>query len=134
MVGWASYTVGLAALGQDQEAGDSLADREEARQQLDRALRTFREADDVTGYALVLDAMTVVALRDGDSRRAARLTGAVRRLEQLTGTGLNPWNRGVLHFDPDAIRQDPALADDVAAGAAMSSAEAVAYALGETGA
>ena len=129
MVGWASYTVGLGALSQGDRAEGGPADLVEARERFDRALRTFREAEDLTGYALVLDAMAVLAIYNGDRGRAARLTGAVGRLEKLTGTGLNPWNRGILDFDPETIRRDPQLADEVAAGEAMTTAEAVAYAL-----
>jgi predicted ATPase/class 3 adenylate cyclase len=132
MAGWAAYTAGLADLTTDQEtAGGSAEAREGARRRFGQAMRTFREAGDVSGYTLVLDAMAVLAVRDGDRARAARLTGVVGRLERSSGTALNPWNRGVLEFDPDALRADPALADDLAVGAAMSVSEAVAYALAE---
>jgi hypothetical protein len=94
-------------------------------------MRTFREAGDLSGYTLVLDALAVLAVRDGDRARAARLTGVVGQLETSSGTALNPWNRGVLDFDPDALRNDPSLAGEVAIGAALSVPEAVAYALGE---
>jgi hypothetical protein len=94
-------------------------------------MRTFREAGDVSGYTLVLDAFAVLAVRDGDRARAARLTGVVGRLEKSSGTALNPWNRGVLDFDPQELRNDPSVADELAIGAALSVDEAVAYALGE---
>ena len=131
MVGWASYTIGLADLTDDQLAGGSRTARDDARRRFEKAMRTFREAGDVSGYTLVLDAMAVLAIRDGDRQRAARLTGVVGRLEQTSGTALNPWNRGVLEFDPEELRADPALADDIALGAAMSVEDAVAYALRE---
>jgi predicted ATPase/class 3 adenylate cyclase len=131
MVGWASYTAGLADLTTDQEVGGSSDAREGARKRFEHAMRTFREAGDLSGYTLVLDAMAIVAARDGDRHRAARLTGIVSRLEKSSGTALNPWNRGVLDFDPDELRRDPALADDLALGAAMSVEDAVAYALNE---
>ena len=132
MVGWASYTVGLAELTTDQEAGGSVESREAGRRRFEQAIRTFREAGDLSGYTLVLDALAVLAFRDGDRKRAARLTGFVTQLEKSSGTALNPWNRGVLDFDPDELRADPALAEDLAIGAAMTADEAVAYALGET--
>ena len=94
MVGWATYTIGLADLTDDQEAGRQRHARDEARAPLRAAMRTFREAGDLSGYTLVLDAMAVLAVRDGDRKRAARLTGVVARLEQSSGTALNPWNRG----------------------------------------
>ena len=131
MVGWASYTAGLADLTADQEAGGSAEARDGARSRFERAMRIFREAGDLSGYTLVLDAMAVLAVRNGDRNRAARLTGVVTKLEQSSGTALNPWNRGVLEFDPEELRADPALAEDLAIGAAMSVEDAVAYALDE---
>jgi tetratricopeptide (TPR) repeat protein len=131
MVGWASYTVGLAELTADQEAGGSVESREAGRRRFEQAIRTFREAGDLSGYTLVLDALAVLAFRDGDRKRAARLTGVVGQLEQSSGTALNPWNRGVLDFDPEELRGDPALSEELAIGAAMSAEEAVSYALGE---
>ncbi len=132
MSGWAAYTVGLADLTNDQDAtGGSAEARDDAHRRFAQAMRTFREAGDLSGYTLVLDAFAVLAVRDGDRVRAARLTGVVGELEKSSGTALNPWNRGVLEFDPDDLRNDPSLADDLATGAAMSVEEAVAYALGE---
>ncbi|MDQ4034617.1 MAG: hypothetical protein M3153_01700 [Chloroflexota bacterium] len=132
MVGWSSYTLGLAELSEDGKQGDAeprqyLAD---AQRSFEKALRVFDEAQDVSGYTLVLDGLAIVALRNGDPTRAARLSGAVARLEQTSGTGLNLWNREVLSFKPEALRDDPALAADWVAGEAMTPAEAVAYALG----
>jgi non-specific serine/threonine protein kinase len=132
MSGWAAYTVGLADLTDDQDAtGGSAEARDDAHRRFAQAMRTFREAGDLSGYTLVLDAFAVLAVRDGDRVRAARLTGVVGELEKSSGTALNPWNRGVLEFDPDDLRNDPSLADDLATGAAMSVEEAVAYALDE---
>ena len=126
--GWASYTLGLAALS---ELGATVSGEqiEEARRRLSVALRIFDEAQDVTGYSLVLDAFAILALHGGDRARAARLSGAVARLERLSGTGLNSWNRGVLKFDPETLRADPSLAQAWAEGEALSASEAVAYAL-----
>ena len=129
MVGWATYTVGLASLTDDHVAGGDPAAREEARARFAEALRIFDEAEDVTGYALVLDAIAILAVRDGDRRSGARLTGVVDRLERTSGTGLNLWQRSVLGFDPQELHDDPSLAADVVAGEAMTIAEAVAYAL-----
>jgi predicted ATPase/class 3 adenylate cyclase len=132
MAGWSAYTAGLAELTTDQETdGGSVEARDRARARFEQAMRTFREAGDLSGYTLVLDAFAVLAVRDGDRARAARLTGVVGQLETSSGTALNPWNRGVLDFDPDALRNDPSLAGEVAIGAALSVPEAVAYALGE---
>ena len=81
------------------------------------------------GYTLVIDAVALLALRNGDRDRAARLSAAVASLERTSGTGLNQWNREVLGFFPAELKADPALADSWAAGEAMTADEAVAYAL-----
>ena len=130
MVGWANYTLGLADLSDDGLAGGSPDARIDAGKRFAEALRIFDEAEDVTGYALVLDAIAILAVRDGDRRRGARLTGVVDRIERTSGTGLNLWNRTVIGFDPRELLDDPSLAAEIAAGEAMTIAEAVAYALG----
>ena len=126
--GWASYTLGLALLTRYDGAADR-DDLELAQERFRQSLRIFEEAQDVTGYALVLDALAMTALRDGDVERAARVSGAVSNLEQVSGTGLNLWNRELLDFDPERLRSDPALASAWAEGEAMTTDQAVAYAL-----
>ena len=129
MVGWATYTLGLASLTDDHLAGGDPDARDDARARFGEALRIFDEAEDVTGYALVLDAIAILAVRDGDRRRGARLTGVVDRIERTSGTGLNLWQRSVLGFDSQELHEDPSLAADIAAGEAMTIADAVAFAL-----
>jgi predicted ATPase/class 3 adenylate cyclase len=130
MVGWATFTLATTALAEEKAVdGGSATLRSEARDALREALRIFAAAQDVSGYALVLDGLSLVAFRDGDLPRAARLAGAVRRLERVTGTGLNIWNRGILEFDPDTAFAEPTLAAAYAAGEHMTDDEAVAYAL-----
>ncbi len=51
------------------------------------------------------------------------------RLERETGTGLAFWNRGTLGYDPTVLLTDPEAADAWTAGEALTTAEAVAYAL-----
>jgi predicted ATPase len=131
MVGWAAYTVGLAELTDGLVGAGDPAALDRARSRFIDALRTFREAQDVTGYTLVIDAMAALALHAGDRRRAATLAGAVAVLERSSGTMLNTWNRDALDFDPETLRADPALADEIAIGGAMTADQAVAYALGE---
>ena len=131
MVGWANYTLALGGLSEDYVGGGVPESRAEARDWLLQALRTFAEAQDVSGYTLVIDALAMVALRDGDRERAARLSAAVSRLERTSGTGLNLWNRDLLGFYPEELRNDPDLADAWASGEALSADEAVAYALGD---
>ena len=76
-LGWATYTLGLGALAEIYRDGPLPAYVEEARARLNEALRIFAEAQDVTGYALVLDAYAVLAFQVGDLQRSARLSGAV---------------------------------------------------------
>ena len=118
---WVLYLEGLVALG--------LNEVERAGPALEEALTLFRASNDVSAYALVLDALAAHAVRAGDRQRAARLSGAVAELEATSGTGLNRVNRGVMGFDPDELRQDPELDEAWAAGAAADGAEVVAYAL-----
>jgi hypothetical protein len=130
-VGWVTYTLGLDALSE--HAIKPQAERlEEAWRWLRQALEIFAEAQDVSGYTLVLDALAVLALREGDRERAARLSAAVANLERSSGTGLNQWNRELLGFLPGELKADPALKNAWALGEAMTADEAVAYAL-ETG-
>ena len=130
MVGWASYTVGLAELSDALVNSREPAALERAQRRFIEALQIFEEADDISGYTLVLDSMAALALHSGDRERAATLTGAVAVLESTSGTLLNMWNRDALAFDPDELRADPSLAGAIAAGEAMTTAQAVAYALG----
>ena len=132
MVGWTSYTIGLAHLQRDHAGGGRPDDRAEAEPWLRSSLRIFAEAGDVSGYTLVLDALAALSVADGDRERAARLSGAVDTLERTSGTGLNLPNRQVVGFDPTVLRDDPSLADAWAEGARMTVAEAVAYALAGT--
>ena len=60
----------------------------------------FDQAGDVSGYTLVLDSMSSVALLNGDRQRAALIAGGVASLERTTGTGLNASNRQFAGFDP----------------------------------
>ena len=129
MLGWASYTMGLDELSYDHDAGGDADRRAEARRWLRQALEIFAEAQDISGYTLVLDAVAVLALGDGDRTRAASLSGAVAQLERASGTRLNLWNREAFGFVPAELKSDPELAEAWAAGEAMSAAEAVAYAL-----
>jgi tetratricopeptide (TPR) repeat protein len=123
MTAWTRYTLALTDA--------RLGDLETSRHRLRAVLGVFQEAGDVSGYVLVLDALAFIALQSGDRERAARISGAVSGLERRTGTGLNPPNRTVMGFDPDALRTDPALAGPWAEGEAMSPDEVIAYALGE---
>jgi predicted ATPase/class 3 adenylate cyclase len=129
MVGWAVFTLAIGVLADAPSEGGPPERLPEAREWLHQSLRIFSEAQDVSGYTLVLDALALVAFHDGDRRRAAVLSGAVSNLERSTGTGLNLWNRGVLGFDPAAAFNTPELKAALAEGEALSVDAAVAYAL-----
>ena len=62
------------------------------------ALRVFQETADVSGYTLVLDSLAALALRQGDTQRAATIAGFVDTLERTTGTGLNRTEPGTLRL------------------------------------
>ncbi len=121
MTAWTGYTLAMFDL--------RLGDLDTARRRLHDVLRVFHDAGDVSGYVLVLDGLAHIAVRAGDRELAARISGSVSVLERRTGTGLNPPNRAILGFDPDALRTDPALAGPWAEGEAMSPDEAIARAL-----
>jgi tetratricopeptide (TPR) repeat protein len=121
MTGWCTYTLALL----DLRTGDLPM----AGERLVTSLRIFRDAGDVTGYVLVLDALALHAERTGDRERAARLSGAVSVLERRTGTGLNPPNRVALGFDHVPLREGAETAGAWVEGTRMTPDEAVAYAL-----
>jgi predicted ATPase/class 3 adenylate cyclase len=121
MVGWATYTAGLA---------DFMTDRlEDARMRLLAALRMFRDTVDVSGYTLVLDSLAALTLRQGDRMRAARIAGAVDTLERTTGTGLNRTNRSFFDYDPGPLRTGADTADAFTAGTAMDTQAALDFAV-----
>jgi predicted ATPase/class 3 adenylate cyclase len=108
LTGWALYDLGLLKVRS--------AKLEEAAADLNEALRIFSDAEDVSGYTLVLDAYAAHAVAAGDRERAARISGHVALLERQSGTGLNPANRQLVGFDPARLRHDPALASAWADG------------------
>jgi tetratricopeptide (TPR) repeat protein len=132
MIGWTAFTLALGAVVDEYSTeGGSAQLRDEARSWLRRALGIFSAAGDVSGYTLVIDTLGLVAYRGGDRERGARLSGVVRNLERVTGTGLNFWNRGVLDYVPQEVYASPELVAAVAEGEALSLDDAVAYALSD---
>nr|MBA2315376.1 hypothetical protein [Chloroflexota bacterium] len=121
LLGWSLFTVGLL----DALEGDLPV----ARRRLREALEHFHGVGDRSGLVLVLDGIAAVAWLGGEHRTAARISGAVARLERTTGTGLNPWNRRSIGFDPAPLRDDPATVDDYRRGEADDDETIVAFAL-----
>ena len=108
MLGWCLFTLGEIAIHDGDVAN--------AGHRLSEALAQFEAAGDVSGIVLVLDAVATLAHRVGDLVTAARLSGAVARLEAISGTALNPTNRQIFGFDPLPLRDDPATAGAWRAG------------------
>jgi len=122
MVAWTQFMLGLVALRSDSARG---------REALLEALDIFRQTDDVSGYALVFDALAAYAHLQGDSVRAMRLAGFAAATERLAGTGLGALNREYGSFYPDRLMEDPDLAVAYAEGQQMDLARAVRLALRE---
>jgi hypothetical protein len=98
------------------------------------ALSHFRDAGDVGGMTLSLDALAAASVGQGDPARAGRLWGAARQLERVSGTGLARWDETVFERLPYSPRRalSPGELERVGAeGATLPLADAVAYALGE---
>jgi predicted ATPase len=120
MLGWSLFTLGQV------EAREGRLEASHVR--LMEALDLFVAADDISGFALVLDQLAIDAELGGDRQRSARLSGVVEVLEAATGTGLNPSNRMIFGFDPASLRDDPETAAAWAEGRVMSTVDALAYA------
>jgi predicted ATPase/class 3 adenylate cyclase len=121
MLGWTLYTIGMIRI-QDGRPGEAAAPLREA-------LASFAEANDVSGYVLVLDGLAAEAFVLGDLPRAARLAAAVSVLQRSSGTGLTPGNRELIGFSHEPLQANPDLAEAWAEGERMTTDEAVAYAL-----
>jgi predicted ATPase/class 3 adenylate cyclase len=121
MVGWTLYTLAMLRLQMRRLEGVSAPLRE--------SLGLFHEAQDVSGYVLVLDGLAAEAYLVGDLERSSRLAGAVIALQQTSGTGLTVANRELIGFDHEPLLTDPSLAGFLDEGGRMSVDEAVAYGL-----
>ena len=120
---WAAHSVGLASL--------PLGKTEEARSVLHRAMDMFTEAGDVTGIGLVLNDFAALAATEGDFHRALKLRAAAEAVELKAGQGLVS-NLDSYYRVPEVSEDDvpPAEQEKLRAeGAALSTEEAVAFAL-----
>lgn len=122
LTGWALYNLAEAEF---LDGGDL----DLIPKRLTDALRIFTQAEDVSGYTLVLDALAAYEYRTDDRLRSARISGAVETLERQSGTGLNPINRQLMGFDPALLRKDPACQTAWAEGARMPLADVIEFAL-----
>jgi predicted ATPase/class 3 adenylate cyclase len=126
MEAWSQHMLSTALVLQERypEAGEA------SRQ----ALRLFYGAGDVSGITLAFDVLSIVALAAGQRLQGARLWGAARQLQRVSGTGLAEWDARVFAMLPFGVRSvfDPdELAVIAAQGARLSLSDAVAYAFGE---
>jgi predicted ATPase len=126
LIGWGLFLQAGA------EILDDDGDLALSRHVLGEALGIFRDANDVSGLTLILDALASLDAREGNMQDAARASGAVHALERATGTGLNPISRTVTGFDPGSLRDDPSTSDAWAEGARMAIDEALQLAANET--
>lgn len=117
MLGWTEYMLGLnEALRRDPAA---------ARAQYLRALELFREANDVSAYALVFDGLAAAAFMDGEREYAMRLAGASNAIQVRGGAYLARLNRRWAGFTPEELIADPELSRAWHEGRALSTGQAL---------
>ncbi len=122
-LGWAHFTKGLIL--------NKLGDPRGARLSYGQAMAIFRETEDVTGYALVLDGLAVVDWGEGDRVRAMTIAGAATEIRNVQGVGLADINRQTAQFYPEDLLDDPELAEAYAEGRKLTVDQAIALALHE---
>lgn len=123
-LGWAWFMVAHGHLKSDQP--------EHAEEYLLRALEIFGAVTDLSGLALVFEALAFVALKRGDRSRAARLGGSAHRIRADTGIAITEIeiNRfaEIVEF---LENRDEATEAAYQEGRGFSTEEAVAHARGE---
>jgi predicted ATPase len=125
MEAWSHHMLGVARI--------RLGPLDEARRNVEAALRLFHGFGDVAGITLTLDDFASIAIAAGDLPRAAKLWGAARALSAAGGVGLADFVDSQFEFyGRPSTRQsiDPDELDRIAQeGRAMTLDESVAYAL-----
>jgi predicted ATPase/class 3 adenylate cyclase len=121
MLAWALYTRALMNFmtGED----------DAAEQDLREALAIFQKTNDVSGYALILDAFATLEWKGGNRDRAMRIAGAAATLQDLSGVGLAQRNRAIAEFFPQDLLNEAPLADAYAAGQKLTTEQAIQVAL-----
>ena len=128
---WALTMHGLASM--------LVGQRKVASKRLREALPIFAEVDDVSGIDSVLEHLARLAAADGDPRRAVRLAAAAARIRGISESAIikmvyagQPAGSRPLMLDRAKLPLTPEEVDALTEeGDAMSTAEAVAYALAE---
>jgi predicted ATPase/class 3 adenylate cyclase len=119
-LGWALHTRALVAV--------NTGDAPTARPLIKEALELFSKAGDISGITLLVDDAAQLAALEGNRLRALRLAGAGQAIQTSTGTDLASMSNGT-GGRPVAAATDEAETAAWNEGAAMSSDDAVAYAL-----
>jgi non-specific serine/threonine protein kinase len=125
-LGWGLFTKGLLLT----QKGDLDA----ARVPYGEALHIFRDTDDLTGYALVLDGFAALEWANGDRDRALRIAGAAAAIHDVGGIGLAQINRQAVSFFPEELMTTAELSEAYAAGQRMTVDDAIRLALHDAGA
>ncbi|MGI8829419.1 MAG: ATP-binding protein [Candidatus Limnocylindria bacterium] len=100
MLAWTRYTLGIS---------DNLRERAvQAHAHNIEALELFRETGDLSGYALVLDALAATAFLAGHHPRSMRLAGAANAIQAQGGAQLGRLNREWSNFYPEKLAEDDA--------------------------
>jgi predicted ATPase len=119
-LGWGLFTRGLIFT--------QLGDLPQSRENYLQALEIFRETEDVTGYALVLDGIAALEWLEGNEQRAMRLAGASATITDVSGIGLARVNRDAAQFFPQDLQERAEFADSYAEGRRLTIDEAIALA------
>jgi predicted ATPase/class 3 adenylate cyclase len=123
MTGWALFELGALASKKVELAS--------AYSLTTEALTIFDAVHDVTGIVLCLDGLAAIAEAEGNLERGMRLAGAAAALQASGGVELVAVGRRMMGREDLAARAegDPQLAAAWAEGQAMTTEQAVAYAL-----
>jgi predicted ATPase len=128
MEAWSHHMLGTSQI--------KLGTLDEARRNVQAAMRLFHGFGDVAGITLTLDDFASIAIAVGDLPRAAKLWGAARALSAAGGVGLADFVDTQFEFyGRPSTRQafDPVELDRISEeGRAMTLDESVAYALETT--
>jgi predicted ATPase/class 3 adenylate cyclase len=128
MEAWGLHMLGTALLRN--------GDVDDARDNIEHAIRHFYASGDASGLTLTLDDLSAVAVADGDLPRAARLRGAARNLTVETGAQLAGFVEDTFESGSRPGIRSHMSSDDLARygaeGAAWTLDEAIAYALDGT--
>ena len=127
MTGWALYELGAVA--------SKKMDLASAHSLTTKALTVFEAVHDVTGIVLCLDGLAAMAEAEGNLERGMRLAGAAAALQASGGVDFAAVARRMMGREDLAARaqSDPQLAAAWAEGQAMTTEQAVASALEDSG-